>query len=102
MRRKLLAEEGEIILLEGGRCQGGIGIEESVELINDIGALMTCEPLRYKSEDHSGCSIKVPFPKCLAALLLYSFPLLKVFEEYWMLLRIASMYGTKTPSGRRG
>lgn len=45
MRRKLLAEEGEIILLEGGRCQGGIGIEESVELINDICALMTCEPL---------------------------------------------------------
>lgn len=36
---ELLAEEGEVVLLQGGGSQGGIGVEQSVQLVDDVRAL---------------------------------------------------------------
>lgn len=41
MARELLAEEGEVVLFKGRRGEGGFGVEEAGELVDDGFALRT-------------------------------------------------------------
>lgn len=96
MRGELLAEKGEVVLFKGGGSESSIGIEKTIELSDDIFALVTCEQFVWCMYDLE--AVNVPFLGSLATLLLCSFLSHSVFVVCWMPSRIANMYEIRTPS----